>query len=303
MTLFSGGRTLGTAALLASLYSTTVLAADPELDMNSLPAVSGINGKIDFSYMYLDTGTVAGDISGGVAVGSLTFPVAHRFGLQVDAGFGRFNSSTAAGDIDTAGIGAHFFARDPEMGLIGLYGHYVKADFAGIDLYSYKYGVEAEYYLNQLSFEAFAGAENVRANGNSESYASLDFTAAYYVNDNFRVDAGVSHQFDETLGKVGFEAALPIFSNNTSLYANASFGNDGHGVRAGIKIYLGADDGKSLKDRHRQDDPPERMMNFNGLDLSKFEDPKPMFKPLPPKYKPVACGEYGGRRMCSRGPL
>ena len=279
------GRTLGAAALLSLLYTTTALSADDLPETGSLPAVSGFNGKLDFSYIYVDAGGTLGEYQGAAAVGSATVPLGHSFGLQIDAGLGRFDAGSPIGDFDSAGIGAHLFARDPALGLIGAYAHYVNVDFGAAELESFKYGVELEYYHNQFTIEAFAGGTRTKANGITLNDANLDFTAAYYVNDNFRVEAGAIHQFDETFGKIGFEAALPIFNNNTSLYANASFNDDQSTVRAGLRIYLSDDSGKSLKDRHRQDDPKDRLLDFSGLDVEKFQD-------APVKFTPIKCGEY-----------
>ena len=89
--------------------------------------------------------------------------------------------------------------------------------------------------------------------------------------DNMRFDAGVQHQFGETFARVGFEAMLPQFDNNTSLYAKASIGSDATDFRAGLRIHFGGESGKSLKDRHRQDDPFSRLFDFTGLCLDEFE--------------------------------
>lgn len=285
---------IGMTALIAILHTTTALADN--LDQNTagrLPAVSGVNGKLDFSYLYTDTNTSIGDAHGGMAIGSISTPIGSRIGLQIDAGIGRFNASTAVGDIDSYGVGGHLFTRDPEVGLLGVYGHYLRTDFGPIDLNSYRYGVEAEWYVDQFSLEAFAGADHVDAGAIDKTFASLDFTAAYYVTENVRLDAGVLRQFDSTLGKVGFEAALPMFNSNASLYANASFGGGEKSVRAGLRIYFGGDD-KSLIDRHRQDDPKERLINFVGLNLADFvlaAAPTPV----------MSCGEESMYR-CNRVP-
>ncbi len=273
------GGIVGLTSIVAMLHASTALTADLTPDApERLPAVSGINGKLDFSYLYLDVDAPVGvpvdSVDGGLAVGSITFPIKERFGLQIDAGFGRFDAGSTVGDIDSYGIGAHLFTRDPEVGLFGFYAHYLKTDFGPLELDSTKFGVEAEWYVNNVTLEGFAGVDHIDSDTNDETYANLDFTAAYYVNDNIRVEAGVLHQFDTTLGSVGFEAALPAFENNTSIYANAEFADGETSARAGIRIYFGGGN-KSLKDRHRQDDPKERLVNFNGLNLADFVPEEP----------------------------
>ena len=92
---------LGTTALAMSW--TQAWAED------SLPAVSDVNGKFA--------------IGGGQALGegtyfvdaSISLPVMHEMGLQVDGLVG-----TLDGD-GVAGAAAHLFWRDPSQGLVGLY--------------------------------------------------------------------------------------------------------------------------------------------------------------------------------------
>ncbi|MEM9330716.1 MAG: hypothetical protein AAGA53_05280 [Pseudomonadota bacterium] len=265
---FERGRVLGFAALISSLYSTTAISADAvsSFDEGRLPAVDGLNGKLDFSYLNFDTSASADDVGGGVVIGSLSTPIGEQFGFQVDVGFGNFDGSNAAPDIDTFGIGGHLFTRDPDVGLLGIYGDYVELDFGAVDVSSIQVGVEAEFYLDQVSLEAFVGSNTVEAGANDQTFASLDFTVGYYVNDDFRIEGGVTREFNQTVGSVGFETILPTDDNNLSVYANASFGDDQESVRAGVRVYLGQST-KSLKDRHRQDDPFERLFDFNSLVL------------------------------------
>lgn len=83
--------------------------------------------------------------------------------------------------------------------------------------------------------------------------------------DNFRVDAAVVQKFGETLARFGTEYLLPGGANNIALFAQGDFGAD-NSVRGGIRIYFGAP-GKSLKDRHRQDDPGQQIPEFFGTQL------------------------------------
>ncbi|MEP1208230.1 MAG: hypothetical protein ABJM29_08325 [Rhizobiaceae bacterium] len=270
---YSAGKCMGLAAMIAVLHTTTALATDLALgDENSLPAVSGVNAKLDFSYLYTDLGGPVDDVHGAAVVGSLSAPLGQRFGWQIDAGLSRNDAGNPVGDIDQYGIAGHVFTRDPSVGLLGVYAHYLNTDFGLVELDSYRYGIEAEWYLNQVSLEGFAGADHVDGGAIDQTYANLDFTAAYYINDNTRIEAGVNLKFDETVATIGFEAILPMFHNNTSIYTNASFGDDATSVRAGLRIYFG-EQGKSLIDRHRQDDPKPRLLDLNGLDVCEFVQP------------------------------
>ena len=119
-------------AVGATLASTAVLAADlpsrkmePAPVMTQLPAVDGINGKLE----------VFGGLSQRLSqdpfapfftrnqwrptagvLGSVSFPLAHSFGLQIDG-----SAATTAGAFN-GGLGAHAFWRDPAKGLFGVYG-------------------------------------------------------------------------------------------------------------------------------------------------------------------------------------
>ena len=78
-----------------------------------MPAVDGFNAKID------GYGGGANHISSLYgADGSLAFPIAQQWGVQLDGGVGSFNSS------GTARGAGHVFWRDPSVGLLGVYGSY-----------------------------------------------------------------------------------------------------------------------------------------------------------------------------------
>lgn len=93
---------------------TTVLLAAPVAAARAdgpAPAVSAVNGKLSTE------GGVAGDNGGssgiGLVNGSITTPLGHALGLQVDglAGMG-FNTFFGGGP-------AHLFWRDPSIGSFG----------------------------------------------------------------------------------------------------------------------------------------------------------------------------------------
>src|SRR5262249_47119198 len=85
----------------------TPSALDPS---TSLPAVSGVIGKLDLA---------VGEADGRMAFASsqsLAAPLSHSFGLQLDAmeGFGEHDAY--------GGAAAQAFWRDPSKGLLGVYG-------------------------------------------------------------------------------------------------------------------------------------------------------------------------------------
>lgn len=221
------------------------------------PAVSGFNGKIEFGYLNLDVDGL-GSADGGYAIGSVSAPIAERFGVQVDAGLAKVDTNP---DITLGGVGLHGFWRDPDVALLGLYGHYVRASTDLGDASAFRLGGEGEVYLDRFSLEGFAGADIVDGDNDNETYFSGDLVAAFYPTDNIRIHGGVSHSFDETFGKVGAEAILPFASNNVALFADAKFGDDVQDYRVGLKLYFG-ESGKSLIARHREDDPKARLLDF-----------------------------------------
>lgn len=261
---------------LIALSGVPAIAADfNERFEGPKPAVSGINGKIEFGYLYLDVPGGSADAFYGI--GSLSAPIGHSFGLQIDAGIGRADTNP---DITIGGVGAHGFWRDPDKGLVGLYGHYVRASGAGSGSV-WRIGAEAEAYLDRISLEAFAGADIARGGGSSRTFFTGDLVAAFYATDNFRIHAGIGHAFDETYGRVGAEAMLPFGANNVALFGDGSFNGDTQTYRVGLRVYFG-ESGKSLKARHREDDPRTRL--FDVIPVS-----TPAAAPSPPPPPPDEC--------------
>lgn len=182
-------------------------------------------------------------------------PIGHSFGLQVDGAFGRYDG---AGDASGYGVGAHLFWRNPDVALVGLYGDYQRvSDF---DATTWRLGVEGELYLDRISLEGFVGGERVEVATGDETYFSGEALAALYITDDFRIHAGAGHRFDELYGMIGAEAMLPFASNNVALFTDGTFSDDATSVRAGVRVYFG-EAGKSLKARHREDDPRIRLLD------------------------------------------
>lgn len=219
-----------------------------------LPAVSGINGKWE-----LDPGILTGAPQLRAA-GSLSLPLGDRFGLQGD------------GMLDWSGGGViyggalHAFTRDPERYLAGLTaGIVTMAGTATIGAV----GPEAELYLDQFSFEGWAGLAAV----NYVDPAILDKTGvfamgdiAYYATPDWRFTAGGSYVLGDAALHLGTEYLFHNFGTPLSLTADTRIhGGGNYTFTIGIKGYFGGnDDGKSLIDRQRQDDPRNRVVDLFG---------------------------------------
>lgn len=252
-----------TSTAMAAVFATAAYAADPVLVVDqqqfearyeAKPAVSGINGKIEAAYTWYDIDGLD-DIDLWSGAGAISIPIAHRYGLQIDGGVGRFSGN---GSATAYGVGAHLFWRDPDIALLGLYGDYQRV--SDVDAQSWRLGVEGELYLDRISLEGFAGAEQLDLGGAEETFFSGEAIAALYVTDNIRIHGGVGHRFDETFGVVGAEAMLPFGGNNVALFGDGKFSGDATAIRAGVRVYFG-ESGKSLKARHREDDPKIRLFD------------------------------------------
>jgi hypothetical protein len=232
------------AALLTAFAGFSAPTASA--DEMSLPAVSAINAKLD--------------VSGGTQIkkdfvlstGSVAFPLDHDFGMQVDAAGG------AWGNTAVFGAGGHFFWRDPEIGLLGVYGSYQHAKV----LYSVnvsRFAGEAAFYYGPFTLQGVGGYEY---GGLAKSFFDrLD--AVFYPQDFWNVSVGHRYTAGTHALALGSEVQIPGLP--LSLFAQGRLG--GHyasGVWAGLRVYFGDD--KPLIKRHREDDPPNEMSNdFGGF--------------------------------------
>lgn len=251
--VFSTPLAFGAKAADLVLYSPEPIA-DQDVGL-TLPAVSGINGKIELSGGLL---RVPPTNYGHVRLnGSLSLPVTDRFGVQGDLGI--YNTPTGLGVSGAV----HAFTRDPSQYLLGVTGAFVRvpgATLLGV-------GPEAELYMGDWTIEAWAGVANL----NYDDVLLADVTGiyaiadlAYYATPDLRFSIGASHVLGYNQLRLGAEYQITNFDIPFSLTADGRFGQDGAIVATvGLKHYFGDPD-KSLIDRHRQDDPPDRALDFYG---------------------------------------
>lgn len=231
------GSAVATGTFGFGMMLTGALAAD--VDPGCVPAVSAINGKIEGAGGWYEDEVGDGTRFQGVA--SLSLPLGCLFGAQVDLG---------AGDLDGDGffgVGGHLFMRDPASYLLGIHGQYI--DLSGEDIF--RFGPEAEFYLDSITLSAMVGFEDVDDFNTDDVVAQVE--AAYYINDNFKLYGGYRNFLSINAGAIGFEfqpEALP-----GSVFVDAMVGSDDYvSVMGGLRFYFGAEE-KSLKARHREDDP------------------------------------------------
>ncbi len=285
---------LASAALCAMLAASPVIAADapvrtgpPSLPiMARMPAVDGFNAKLSGFGGWIDN-----DRSNLLAVapppgfllpqrnrsqglfgtaGSVSVPIGDRIGLQIDG-----LASSARGAFFGGG-GAHLFTRDPAVGLLGAYGSATRSNALG-GANRYKAGVEGELYLDRFTISGVAGWEQTRTGGvaflgtfGGQNIFATGATVnrffnvvdlSYYPVDNWRVSVGHRFTGGQHLAAVGTEYLFQLGGGTgMSAFVEGRIGDrNNRAVFAGVSFYFGQKD-KSLIRRHREDDPPNRLL-------------------------------------------
>lgn len=226
------------------------------------PAVSNPSGKFSVE------GGLYDDDESVLALGSYTIPLSHAWGLQVDGALGRIDDDTMGGG------GVHLFTRDPDSYLLGFYGSYHEWN----DIEIWRSAAEAELYVDRFSLTGLAGFESIDVPAfsdglevfNSDSdhfFGHVDL--AYYPLDDLKLYGGYRYINETSLGAAGVEYLLRDFGSPMSLFAKGTFGEEEHTrITGGLKIYLGADNSKSLISRHRTEDPQNYTPVFPDIRTS-----------------------------------
>ncbi|MCC6946508.1 MAG: hypothetical protein IT539_01960 [Bradyrhizobiaceae bacterium] len=218
-----------------------------------LPAVDGINWKGEaFGGVFDDDGF------GGIK-GAVTIPLSTQYGFQLDGILGGVR-----GDL-FGQVAGHWFWRDPNVGLLGLYASYTHLDDIG-GVHAAHAGVEFERYHGPWTLQGVLGVEG----GNSKSALigplihSYDVKTRffdqinlhYYYTDNARLTIGHRYLGGKHALALGGEWAIPLAPRTLGAFSlEGRIGEDNYtGVWAGLKVYFGQQD-KPLIARHRQDDP------------------------------------------------
>jgi len=205
-------------------------------------AVSDLNGKLGFTYGDFDSD------DGGTFSGSFALPLTSHFGAQFDGLYAHI-----AGN-DFYGAGGHLFWRDWDRGLIGLAFGGVDAD----DVRSGEIGIEAEYYFRAVTLGVYTGVATIKY-GDPVPFIDTDETTPFgsvylgiYPIPNLLLRPSYTRKFNNNQYALDMEYALPV--RNLTLTAEGMLADhDFHQVQVGLRYYFGGD--KSLKDRHRRDDP------------------------------------------------
>jgi hypothetical protein len=232
-------------ALVSCALSTPAQAQDASPAVSgpavSGPAVSGLNGKIEALRGDLD-----GDMLSAAAV-SLSFPLTHSLGVQIDGLLADYSATP------TRGAGGHLFWRDPNLGLIGATGS--SADINGTVIN--RFGLEGEAYLGPITLAGAGGWQN--GESRKTGWGSLDLR--WYPIANLALEIGAGAMSGNRTGHLGFEwQPLNEIAPGFALFADGAIGTkDYDHALGGVRLYFGAS--KTLKARHREDDPLNLMVN------------------------------------------
>ncbi|MEM9355860.1 MAG: hypothetical protein AAGB04_06585 [Pseudomonadota bacterium] len=227
--------------------------------LHSLPAVDGLNVK-------LSAAEALDDIQARGLGGSLTLPIGHALGLQIDAATAEVETDSF-GDVGVHGVGLHFFWRDPARGMIGFYGHAIHADIAdGVDIR--EAAAEAALYLDRFTLGGLAGL----VSGDVNSQFSGNLKIDYYPTDDIMITVGHGYGLGQHQFRYGAEWAFTSQGGVApSLFLDGMADGDGEAVvLAGARVYWGQSD-KPLIRRHREDDP------YNPVNISIYYN---LFEPI-----------------------
>lgn len=218
-------------------------------------AVSALNGKVEGAY-----GKVDDTYSRGIA-GSLSIPVAQSWGIQIDSLYQH------AAEDDFYGLGAHFFTRKSETGLLGL----VAGGMHSGTIDNFAVAVEGEYYLPWVTLGGYAGYDNVQSNGSVVAYsprvtdhddfALANLYLAAYPMDNLMLRFDWLNRINRNFYSLQVEYQTPV--KGLAVFGVVGLGdNDFFQLQGGVRWYIGKD--KTLKARHRQDDPANIFNSLQG---------------------------------------
>ncbi len=232
----------------------TAFAVAADVGEYQLPAVSTVNGKVQFEGgpYGIDGFDNTFEWKGGA---SLSVPLSDRFGMQADIAA---SNSLNGGSLEGGAL--HLFTRDPSSYLLGVTGGAFWTDDANVQII----GPEVEFYSGPFMLQAYGGYMNANIAGVNESKFFGIGDISLYATENLALTVGAKDIADFKTAHAGLEWQ---FSDTTPITftLDGKIGDDNYrAVDAGLRIYFGAPD-KSLMRRHREDDPPNRIFDvFSG---------------------------------------
>ena len=292
--LFSGVSLLAANAALAAeqapIPSDAFLPFFAAINSGTKPAVDGLNGKIQLNGGASENNAVnISGISGlsprlspgnstrqsstywngiGGGIGTLTVPLGHAFGAQVDLGSG------AIGNRPRGEASTHLFWRDPDKGMIGVLGSgMLLGSKVGRGVWTA--AGEFEAFLDRFTARTVIGMQGssaytanlsrrqIKAYGGRQAFITPDYfhdltEVTFYPIDDLALSAGHIYSFGRNAVTGEVEYMLPQFRGGNiapSVFVSGAYGwNASSNIMAGLRVYFGNHD-KSLIRRHREDDP------------------------------------------------
>jgi hypothetical protein len=235
------------ALAMAAAFHQGALAQDGP----TLPAVGSLNANFSLEGGLYDNDEAL------VALGSVTAPVGHDFGAQIDAAFGTIDGENIVGG------GFHAFTRNPDSYLLGVFtSHHRWKEFE-----ISRIAGEAELYWGSVTVRTLVGLEHiswpdriatVTVTDREDSHLFFELDAAWYPTEDLELFVGFHRESEAPLGVFGFEyRPRTEFSHPLSIFGVAYFGEDDYlRATAGIRIYFGEQSDRSLVRLRREQDPP-----------------------------------------------
>lgn len=196
----------------------------------------------------------------GFMQASVAFPLGNAFGAQLDGVGGQVDGKWAWA------AGAHLFWRNPQIGLVGLIGKYgevadqfISLEFGNAfivdDITVARYGGEVEFYFGDFTVLGEGGIQR----GDLEHGGYGRVRLRLYPFDDIFLEGGyeVAEGLND-LARFGLEFQVLSALHGLTIFADGAIDvdeNEFEFALAGLRFYFGASGGKSLKQRHREDDP------------------------------------------------
>jgi len=207
------------------------------------PAVSALNSKFSLESGVTSSQQHASAL--GMAQGSVTAPLGHSFGAQLDG-----QAATAYSDF-LAAAGLHVFWRDPQVGLFGP----IASFGGGSGRQVARVGAEGELYAGLVTFGARAGYQEFGPYGQSTNSGFYGGRLALYPVPDLMLALRGGQSAGFSAGGVRIEYQPELLDRRAlSLFVDGAAGDGSfYRVTAGLRVYFGVQ--KSLIRRHREDDP------------------------------------------------
>lgn len=240
----------------------------------SAPAVSALNGKV--SVEGGSAGSQGRSSATGLAQGSITTPLGHSFGLQLDGAAG-----IASGNVNGGGA-LHGFWRDPAVGMFG-----PVAMISGANgVRTTAYVAEGEWYAGVVTLGGFGGYINTVSDtyGRASDGGFWSGRLTLYPIPDLALSAHAISAVGRYTGRGTIEYQPQLAAmHNTSFFVDGWRGDDRYRVTFGIRFYFGAD--KPLIRRHREDDPQSMGAVPPGMELENSGSTS-----MPPQIQRFASG-------------